>query len=313
MESFRAVLEMLKWADYQDTLLSASVSSVFLKACESSELWIHFCECRRMSSSPAPGTSYKEHFRTHRFDSANCYFLSAETQSVYNFSTQSWKLLPFISLSGAYWNCSYVLTTAGILICGGGAVNTNKAWLYSPNEGHLSELPSMNSIRAGHGCVNDNNIVYVFGGAGDRDTCEKFTTSQWILMAPMVYEHAWFTPAVHSSLIYLCGGGVSQCEVFDTLTEQCSSIPITLPTTSEACAFACDKGIIVIQRGYVAKVNDGKITVQQIEFSDSPWGNSSPLVVGNTAYIPRIDQHCLRKIVVKDTTEVEEVTAPQGG
>ena len=46
----------------------------------------------------------------------------------------------------------------------GGVRNTNEAWLYSTGFGQVTKLPSMNCIRAGHGCVNCHHTVYVLAG-----------------------------------------------------------------------------------------------------------------------------------------------------
>jgi len=62
MASLRAELEMLKWADYREALTVATVSSLSLKACEATELWIHYCNCQGMTDTGIP---YKEQFRTH--------------------------------------------------------------------------------------------------------------------------------------------------------------------------------------------------------------------------------------------------------
>lgn len=305
MATLRAVLEVLKWADYREALTAAAVCSLFQKACEAAELWMHHCDFLGITLSPSPGTTYKEHFRTHRFDLTNCYFLSKETQCIYDCVTQCWKPLPPAPLSMAFWNCSYVLTSDGVLLCGGGVVNTNKAWLYSPSLGQVTELASMNCIRAGHGCIHFHSTIYVFGGAGGPSSCEKFSSLHWTLMAPMVFKHAWFTPAVQSSLIYLCGGSTSHCEVFHPSTEQCTALSITLPNDSEACAFAYCEDILVLQRGFITKIHAGECESQKTEFHFSPWGNCCPVIAGNSVYIPRIDSKCLRKLTLADKEEVK--------
>ena len=298
---------MLKWADHRDASRAAAVSSLYFKACEAAELWIHYCDYQGVVSCPAPGTSYKDHFRTHQLCLTDCYFLSGDIQCAYNCVVQSWRELSRIPLLVASWNCSYVLTANGVLLCGGGARNTNEAWLYSPDFGQVTKLPSMNCIRAGHGCVNYHHIVYVFGGSGSRSSCEKFASNQWTLMSQMVFEHAWFTPAVQSSLIYLCGGCTSHCEVFHPSTEQCSALPVSLPTDTEACAFACSECIVVLQRGRVTKIRGGEIESQETWLDESPWGNMSPVVVGKVAYLPRTDEKLLRRIEVGDTVEVQHL------
>mmetsp|Transcript_19107 Transcript_19107/g.34775 ORF Transcript_19107/g.34775 Transcript_19107/m.34775 type:complete len:281 (-) Transcript_19107:1536-2378(-) len=146
--------------------------------------------------------------------------------------------IPSISLRGCWCNIS----KRGLVICGGrdtsSSLNASSSvWLLdSLLEYVVLELPSMFSLRAGHGVVFYDGYIYAIGGCtitGNQRTClsssERFSIkgNAWENLEDLPKAVAGISPIVHKGKIYAFGGTVDgDMTIFEEATDCTNAIQV---------------------------------------------------------------------------------------
>lgn len=110
--------------------------------------------------------------------------------------------------------------------------------------------------------------------------------------APAMREPRYcFNPCYMSGLVWLCGYGSVNIEVFDPENNEFSSAPsATLPESHFCCTVEHEGCLLVISYSYLTRYRiEGRSNLSKVDekreyVSRTVWQNSDPRVLGNTVY-----------------------------
>ena len=145
------------------------------------------------------------------------------------------------------------LPNKALFHCGGSDGSTTSANCYEIDVGGggVKEVGAMGTRRHGHGGIRCDPFVYVFGGkAGDRmlSSAEKYRMERgtWEAIPSMRVPRMGFNPLLFDSVLYLCGGLVNTCEIFNPVTEQYTDLTFTLAEKSPTLTVAKSSEELVV-------------------------------------------------------------------
>ena len=256
MQSYRIILEVLKWVETKAILQTASLANqLWHSAASSEELWASFLEAlpadalQHLPNSQDRYRAFTDLQRTPRLVSRLHSLLN-----VFNCETCSFEQVlsfphPFNNRAAA------ALSTYQLYICGKG-----KAVMLSLLTGTLTQLPDMLSSRKNHSAIVLQGSVYAFGGSSLR-SAEQYHNSHWTHLPNMSNERSYFNACSQDERIYLCGGFTPSSEVFDTSSNTYTVLPFSLISHWTTSFFSAE-GLMCIANGVVSHISkDYSVTI----------------------------------------------------
>lgn len=193
-------------------------------------------------------------------------------------------------------------------MCGGGMRPHNKAYIIELS-GMVRKLNAMNGSRRSPGVIflPEVDLVALFGGGFSGHgkcyvgepfaTAENFSmqTGQWTDYPSMHKQRISFTPCIHNSLVYLCGGSATSVETFDPSSRLFTLLPdFTLPETTRYfnSTIVIEDTMIVhgfqgvykwnlTQRREISSIQHGRL---------SAWSNCPPTVYEDRVYLLDVNE-----------------------
>ena len=261
---------MLKCSDPEDILLRMStVGKQWAAAGASTELWIELTSVFQFASSKPGYEEWAETFRRYyRLRKLKLIFPCTRHYWVFYCHSKTWrqvKLKYRTQVDGLF----VLLPDESVFYC-------HASIWHAPVQQRLSvnaaqKLPPMIHKRQFPGGVHYRNKVYIFGGQEvgsdvprskmSMRSSEVFhlTTSQWEPLPDMIHPHCSFTVAIHSGLMYLCGGMTVHSEVFDPQAQTYRPLDFTLQSAQQGWTVVADGELIVVsgkegQRGRIPQL-----------------------------------------------------------
>lgn len=293
MNSYRPILEVAKWLAPQEALLSGPlVSSIWLKAFDSSELWDLYLDCAQLSS-----TAYQPSKDAYRAGHHVLGLISPTTLFLFDPHQRSWRQVELSTKIESIRTASWALTSVGAFICTGGCVGAgfdnepgqvlrSACCIYQ--SGIVTALPSMVNGRKRHGTIALKGHCYVFGGNnGHRGVTvtEKLRLEEgenWGKMADMGSPRYSFNPCEYNGMVYLAGGVTSNCELFNPSTDTFTPIqPILKVEYSSAIVLNGDLAVLTPSRVYSEKEE----WQWKEKARSAAYGNMNPVVRHGICFI----------------------------
>jgi hypothetical protein len=256
MQSYRVILEVLKWVETKTILQTASLAdTLWHSAASSEELWTSFLE-----ALPADALQHipnaQDRYRAFA-DLQHTPRLVSRLHSqlnVFNCGTCSFEqVLPFPHLFNN--RAAAALSTYQLYICGKG-----KAVMLSFLTGILTQLPDMLASRKNHSAIALHGSVYAFGGSNLR-SAERYHDDHWAQLPNMSNERSYFNACSQDERIYLCGGFTSFSEVFDASSNTYTVLPFSL-ISHWTTSFFSEEGLVCIANGVVSHISkDYSVTI----------------------------------------------------
>lgn len=257
MDSYRSVLEVLKWCSASEVLLHCrEVTGRWAGAGLCNELWDHFSESCHFPPRHRLESGLEAYVRRKCQGSKLPLFL--ETQVViYDCCSglkEYWNgQTPPPRLSHWVYYADCIISTGGVSSCGnyGNFISSGAVYLYQQN--YRSSLLSMQASRHRHAALVFQGELFVFGGIdgqSDLRSAEKLIVKsgpisrqkQWIQL-PSSQPRKNFTLCCDMQHIYLCGSGV---ERFTPQTSIYSPVLLHLPFATCYNAVLLGKELLVL-------------------------------------------------------------------
>jgi len=262
MESNRSVLEVLGFLAALDILRCTScVSQHWLRLSNSHEIWRSLCDSANISSADitscqlSPKLAYKQLRDVEIFN-----LVTRRRKRLRLFDCRSRKLLSKISYPICDFSSAVLLSDLEAFIIGSSR-NHKQALLVHFGTAQVTKyLDSLNE-RQYHASVRLFRTVFLFGGdISDGQSAEKCSLSEkkWSRLPPMPVKRIAFTPCVRERCIYLCGGNVDVCHVFDTRTNVYEELPFRLPGSSWCIATFVGQDLVLENNCYRSKWRPGE-------------------------------------------------------
>lgn len=253
METNRSVLEVLKFLDAKDILLHTSHTSQHWSHLSNSlEIWHFFCESLNISPSDIlsfqsnPKLAYRELAYKPIFNLA----IRKDEGQISLYDCTKERTIVTINCGIGSTGSAVMITDTQLIFTGGGKSHKKTCLVTFQPEGVI-DYPEMLDARRYHGSAFVCRTVYVFGG--DIEKChsaEKFPLSSkaWTWLPEMSVQRSAFTPCVHKLSIYLCGGNVPECHLFDCRREVYTQLPLSLPSNTW-CVASYVEGELIVECG----------------------------------------------------------------
>lgn len=256
MQSYRTILEVLKWTETKTILQTASLTSqLWHSATTSEELWTTFLEAlpaEALQHLPSAQDRYRAFV-----DLQHIPRLVSRLHShlnVFNCGTCSFEqTLPFPHPFNN--RAAVALSAYQLYICGKG-----KAVMMCFLTGTLTQLSDMLASRKNHSAIALQGAVYAFGGSNLR-SAERYHNGHWGGLPNMSTERSYFNACSQDERIYLCGGFTPSSEVFDTNSNTYTVLPFSL-ISHWTTSFFSEEGLVCIANGVVSHISkDYSVTI----------------------------------------------------
>lgn len=324
MATYRSVLEVAKWIEPKDSLLStAVVSRVWHKAASSEELWQVYVENLKLETN-SDFASFKDVYHFCRRLPA---LISPTTLHLFLPNSRMWRNVPLTSPIIVDKSSSWAQVSEGNFICtGGGAgqdthsdadADFNVAFKVL-RSGVVGVLASMNVKRKWHGSIAVKGRCYVFGGVSggqdisstERLSLEDVDSGSWVRLSDMLSPRSSFNPCERQGSIYLLGGKTSQCEVFYQTSETFEQLPFSLQCGHTSTVEVEGRLVVLLSTAMLREVRDGEFR-QQSHHWQYVCGNMNPVLSGNECYIPQAYNHFSIFELNMTTEELVKISVPQ--
>ena len=301
MDSYRAVMEVLKMLPASWVLRSASVTSrLWAHISQQDELWTELLE-ELSTSEPLylpTGLPRKRNFQLQARSRHHLALFREQELLLFNCRTEAWRVLslkrftPAIHCKATFMLCGEMIGCGGLDIVGTqgkemelGAVSL--AFRVNIETGELKPTPDMLERRHSHGLVALGDSAFVFGGSNEQPlkSAEVYRLGAWYSLPNMHCHRRIFTPIVNGTRIFLLGGAdCVSAEILDTLTLEYQVLDVTLPVSR------CWQGVAVT-RGKEVLYLAGKSLVRvapYVSWEGAPfqygWQDTNPQAVESRLY-----------------------------
>ena len=253
---------MLKCLAAQDLLRSTScVSQQWLRLSNSHEVWNSLCDSVFISPADLASCQHSPKLAYQRFRDAEIFNLvlgNGERLKLFDCRTQ--KTSVEISCSFSTEGSAVMLRDNEVFLTGNGEKN-KEAFLVNFSTSLITNYPDSLDNRRYHGSAHIQSTVFLFGG--DCENCfsaEKcnLPAKEWSWLPAMPVKRSAFTPCVRKRSIYLCGGNVSVCHVFHSISSTYEELPLTLPGKGWCVATFVDPDLVLENAKYRSKWRSGE-------------------------------------------------------
>lgn len=190
-----------------------------------------------------------------------------------------------LDLSGGNWVLVSIPYEQVLILASGDGMQGQAVSL----QGCVEVLPMLLNQHHNPGAiyVSYKNCVYLFGG--NTCVCEKFKLRSWnwLALPSMTAPRAYFTPCLHRSSIYLCGGFCPSLDIFRPDTDSfLPSRTLSLPEfSSETLALSINNWILIISENCTCCYHPESNKLETISGGLCPWSlPKSYVVVGTWLY-----------------------------
>lgn len=283
--AYREVLEVAKWTSAKD-VARWSVNSTWRRVLESEELWRVLVEeiTGQQEVISLPGESYKRWFRRVIYTCFSRPLFSSTSFRVFHSYSRSWSPVTYLSeeinwdMSSAY----VLLDDERVLVCGGGA-ETRTFWSSVhrvEREGRVEKLENLREGRAFHGMIKVEECVYVLCGLTTSCARLHLPSLHWDQL-PSVSQVLSRVMACHYlGSIYL----PAQLCMFVYELTQGSWTEVRMEEKGPSIAVVWREGLELVSRTSAVRWPHGESRLH--EKWANVWGNATPIVCGDTLYLP---------------------------
>lgn len=279
---YRAVIEVLKWTEAGTVLKIAHVSRLWRNIASSEELWYSLLEADGLQTEDleqVPLTAqacYRELIIT-------CHLVLFRDEHLYIYDCRhaSFERSYPCSVSAFKESCAVTLVRPQTVFA---CCLTDTAQMRL-TEGTFESLAPMLFPRQCHSIVTCNASIYAFGGLL-CNSAERYSLfhKTWTPLPDMGQCRSHFNACRKGKEIYLCGGDISDCEVFRVDSETYVTLPLHLPSTSSVSLFYKNQ-LLCFAGDMMFWVINKCVEVRPKRMALSSWGNQAPVVFGSRVYV----------------------------
>ena len=284
MDTYRSLLEVLKWLSAKDVLCEkAAVSEHWSHTSESNELWQSLLDSHH-PSSPLDLSAYSPPKLVFQHLLKSRYIPLLLPQSIPRWDLTRKQWLPPVQLTEPIVTSdpSIACLPGGDLVLAGGYYTPGRCYagetyaIYDYST--VKRWPALILPRCRHGIVSFRGTIFVFGGRsklGNLRAFEKLPKNSlfWSASGEMAEIRVFFTPCVLDFRVYLCGGGTNTIESFDPPSEQFTTVPVSIPYYSQNYACVYERRIYLFGPvGYsVVRVETGEVDSGEVRDYQEMW------------------------------------------
>ena len=245
MDSYRVLIEVLKWLGPRDLLSSTGeVSSRWREVSDSRELWQDLLPVAVDLGDTCPKQYYAAHF------TKSVYVVSDNSLKRYYVVAKIWVEKPLSRSIETDWHAAMTLALPHTLFL---LTMSRREDTFSINThtGTVRVLGTLSPHRQGVGLISVSGVVYAFGGV-DTLQANKHDLKGllWGRIDGATVKRSYFNPCLKGEMVYLVGGSreEAQGEKYNVHTGTFSLMPLKLDL--DTCAALIHNGDLILITGF---------------------------------------------------------------